>query len=33
MGIEDAGDAALMAGVSGATSVLSASAGTGFESQ
>ena len=33
MGIEDAGDAALMAGVSGATSVLSSSAGTGFESQ
>tara|TARA_R110002153_G_scaffold82727_3_gene208591 strand:+ start:932 stop:1594 length:663 start_codon:yes stop_codon:yes gene_type:complete len=31
MGIEDAGDAALMAGVSGATSVLSASAGTGFQ--
>jgi len=31
MGIEDAGDAALMAGVTGATNVLSASAGTGFQ--
>ena len=31
MGLEDAGDAALMAGVTGATSVLSASAGTGFQ--
>jgi len=31
MGLEDAADAALMAGVTGATSVLSASAGTGFQ--
>jgi hypothetical protein len=31
MGLEDAADAALMAGISGATSVLSASAGTGFQ--
>jgi hypothetical protein len=31
MGLEDAADAAMMAGISGATSVLSASAGTGFQ--
>tara|TARA_E500000318_G_C3544688_1_gene206116 strand:+ start:865 stop:1527 length:663 start_codon:yes stop_codon:yes gene_type:complete len=31
MGYQDAGDAALMAGISGASSVLSASAGTGFK--
>ena len=31
MGFEDAADAALMAGISGATSVLSASAGGGFQ--
>ena len=31
MGFEDAADAALMAGISGATSVLSASAGSGFK--
>ncbi len=31
MGLEDAADAAMMAGISGATSVLSASAGTGFK--
>ena len=31
MGLEDAADAALMSGVSGATSVLSASAGQGFQ--
>tara|TARA_E500000331_G_scaffold205474_1_gene197105 strand:- start:126 stop:788 length:663 start_codon:yes stop_codon:yes gene_type:complete len=31
MGYQDAGDAALMAGISGASSVLSASAGTGFQ--
>ena len=31
MGFEDAADAAMMAGISGATSVLSASAGGGFQ--
>jgi len=31
MGLEDAGDAALMAGISGSASVLSSAAGTGFQ--